>query len=54
VPILDRGDVAMRPVIDVPPAELVLARHRGDRGLLLDHFTRLCVEVAGRWQLAAA
>lgn len=54
IPILDRGDVAMRQVIDLPPAELVLAWRRGDRGLLLDHFTALCSEVSDEPKVTAA
>lgn len=53
VPVFDRGDVTMLPVIDLPPAELVLARRRGERGLLLDHFTTLCAEVSRQRHAAA-
>jgi DNA-binding transcriptional LysR family regulator len=46
VPIFDRGGVAMRPVTDVSPSELVLAWSERHRSPLLDTFAGICADVA--------
>ena len=45
-PILARGDVAMVPVRDLAPAELVLAWHERHCPPLLETFVELCRQVA--------
>ena len=45
-PILARGDVAMVPVRDLAPAELVLAWHERHCPPLLERFAALCEEIA--------
>jgi DNA-binding transcriptional LysR family regulator len=45
-PIFDRSGVAMRPVTDLSPSELVLAWSERLRSPLLDTFAGICADVA--------
>ena len=44
-PIVDRGDVVMRPVEGLGPSELVLAYHERRRSPLVEDFARICREI---------